>query len=111
MTTAEPVPQIDSDTLAQWRQSKPGLAVLDVREPWEFDICAIPGSHNIPMSQIPSRLADLPAGDPLVVMCHHGGRSMQVTQWLRGQGVDRAVNLAGGIDSWAQKIDPTMARY
>ncbi len=87
------------------------VTVLDVREPWEVAICALDHSLHIPMRQLPTRLAEVPGDRTLVVMCHHGARSAQVTAWLRSRGFDRAVNLAGGIAAWADRVDPTMRRY
>ncbi len=85
--------------------------VLDVREPWELEICALPGSLNIPMGAVPERLAEIPRGAAVAVLCHHGMRSWQVTQWLHRQGYDQAINIEGGIDAWATEVDPTVARY
>lgn len=85
--------------------------LLDVREPWEVQTAAISGSLNIPMRQIPEHLDAIPADKPVVVMCHHGMRSMTVVNWLRAQGRDNAVNLDGGIDLWSEHIDPAVPRY
>ncbi len=87
------------------------VQLVDVREPWEVETAKIEGSIDIPMQQIPDSLDKLDAGRPLVVMCHHGGRSLMVTQWLRQNGFLRAQNLVGGIDVWAQEIDPSIGRY
>ncbi len=86
-------------------------ALLDVREQYERDICMIDGSMHIPMAQIPQRLAELPKDKPLLVHCHHGGRSMQVVRFLRENGFEEAINVAGGIDDWAARIDPSLQRY
>jgi rhodanese-related sulfurtransferase len=91
-------------------ENKPHM-LLDIREPHEVAICAIEGSVQIPMNTIPDNLVRLPKDQPLVVMCHLGGRSAQVTYWLRSQGYDNAVNLDGGISAWAAEIDPKMASY
>lgn len=85
--------------------------LLDVREPVEWDICAIDGSTKISMSHIPEQLDTLPRDKPILVMCHHGGRSMKITQYLRSEGYPLATNVAGGIHAWANKIDPSLARY
>ncbi len=82
--------------------------LLDVREPAEVAACKIEGSLHIPMNSLPERLGELPSDQPLVVMCHLGGRSLQVAQWLRAQGWDQATSLSGGIAAWAQEIDPTV---
>lgn len=104
-------PEIDVQALADLRAAGSEHTVLDVREPHEIDICALPGSLCIPMQQIPYRTDDLPRDRPLVVLCHHGTRSRHVTAFLRQSGFANASNLAGGIDAWALQIDPTMARY
>lgn len=89
------------------------ILLLDCREADAVAVARIAGSVWIPMREIPVRLADL--GDdrsrPIVVYCHHGGRSRQVTQFLRKQGFANAQNMAGGIDLWSQLVDPTIPRY
>lgn len=97
--------------LAAWRQAGTSHAVLDVREPWETDICCIDGSLTVPLGTLPQSLEQLPQDKPLVVVCHHGMRSMQAVMWLRSQGFQNAVNLRGGIDAWARQVDPRMATY
>jgi len=97
--------------LDSWRKSDKDVAVLDVREDWEVATVALPGTVNIPMQQIPQRVTELPRDKPLVVMCHHGGRSRQVTGWLRQNGFTQATNLAGGIHAWAEQVEPGMATY
>lgn len=93
------------DLHAMRTENKPHM-LLDIREPQEVASCAIEGSVHIPMNTIPDNLARLPKDLPLVVMCHVGGRSAQVTYWLRAQGYDNAVNLDGGISAWIAEIDP-----
>ena len=93
------------------RRRGPGLAVLDVREPWELEICGLEGSLAIPLASLPERAGELPREGMLVVLCHHGGRSARAVQWLRAQGFANAVNLAGGIDEWARRVDPAMRTY
>ncbi len=88
-----------------------GALLLDVREPSEVAICAIAGSRHIPMQQIPENLATLPHDRPILVHCHHGGRSLRVTRFLRANGFPQVSNVAGGIDAWAEQIDPALARY
>ena len=103
--------EIGVTDLERWRQGAEAPAILDVREPWERDICRLDGSIDIPMSDVPARVGELPADRPLVVVCHHGMRSLQVTNWLRMQGYGSACNLQGGIDAWASQIDVAMKRY
>src|SRR3954469_19512469 len=100
---------IDVTTAAAQLQA--GALLLDVREPFEVEICAVPGSRHIPMRQIPERLPELPRDQPILVLCHHGTRSLRVTQYLRAQGFPRVSNVAGGIDAWAEQVEPGLARY
>jgi rhodanese-related sulfurtransferase len=86
------------------------FVLLDVRESWERDIASIPRSTHIPMGEIPQRYGELPIDGHIVVMCHHGGRSAQVTGWLRQKGF-HASNLQGGIDAWSARIDSSVPRY
>jgi adenylyltransferase/sulfurtransferase len=85
--------------------------VVDVREPWEADVARIAGAELIPLSEFAARAKDLPRDMPILIHCHHGGRSMQATQWLRRNGYDKVANVAGGIDAWSLEIDPTVPRY
>lgn len=108
--TAESL-EIDPATLAAWREGGRPHAVLDVREPWEVALAPFPGALAVPMREIPARMAGLPRDAPLVVLCHHGSRSLRVTYWLRAQGLAQVVNLRGGIDAWSLQIDATVPRY
>jgi rhodanese-related sulfurtransferase len=110
MTETLPL-QIEVGDLDRWKRDARALAILDVREPWERDICAFDGALNIPLAELPGRFGELPADRPVVVVCHHGMRSLHATQWLRAQGHDQACNLQGGIDAWASQIDASMKRY
>jgi rhodanese-related sulfurtransferase len=85
--------------------------VLDVREAKELDICELDGALHIPMANVPARIDTLPTNRPLVVICHHGARSLRVVDFLRNAGFDNAVNLDGGIEAWACEIDRSMRRY
>ena len=87
------------------------LVLVDVREPWEFSICSIEGAKLVPMGTVPANLQSLDPDDEIVVYCHRGMRSLDVTMWLRGQGVERARSLAGGIERWSLEIDPKVPRY
>jgi rhodanese-related sulfurtransferase len=89
------------------------LRLIDVREPREHKTARIEGAELIPMRTIPSSLAKLDDEDgaPLIVLCHHGVRSLQVVSWLREQGVAACQSMSGGIDRWSQEIDPTIPRY
>jgi rhodanese-related sulfurtransferase len=86
--------------------------LLDVREPWEFETSKIEGARLMPMGDVPSRAhQELDPEDHVVVMCHHGVRSMNVTAWLRQQGFDKAQSMRGGIDAWARQIDGKVPMY
>ena len=85
-------------------------AILDVREPWEHELGAIPGARLIPMDQLQWRTDELAPEGEVVVYCHHGQRSAAVVQWLRRQGIP-ALNLRGGIDAWAAEVDLALRRY
>lgn len=95
------------------RLAAPGEAplILDVREGWELQICALPGSTHIPMGQIPARLDELDPQRETVVVCHHGVRSLRVAQFLESRGFARLSNLQGGVDAWAREIEPGMRTY
>jgi rhodanese-related sulfurtransferase len=95
-------------------QSGEKLALIDVREPAEFQIARIAGAELIPMRTVPAELSRLDAQAeeaPLIVICHHGVRSLNVVHWLREQGVAACQSLAGGMDRWSLEIDPTIPRY
>ena len=90
------------------------LALIDVREPDEFQLARIPGAELIPMRTMPAELSRLDAqadDTPLIVFCHHGVRSLNVVHWLREQGVEACQSMAGGIDRWSLEIDPGVPRY
>jgi rhodanese-related sulfurtransferase len=87
------------------------LAIVDVREPGETAICAIPGSRLIPMDEIQRRMAELDPDVETVVVCHHGIRSAHVIAHLESRGFTKLVNLRGGIDAWAREVDPSMKTY
>ena len=90
------------------------LVWIDVREPEKFAISRIEGAQLLPMQSVPAevqRLERLADDATLVLLCHHGVRSLQVASWLRQQGLDNCFSLAGGIDRWSREIDPSVARY
>jgi rhodanese-related sulfurtransferase len=90
-------------------ESQPVL--LDVREPWEYDTCHLEGSLHIPMGEITRRLDELPNDQEIVVICHHGIRSMQVARYLMHNGFEKVINLSGGVDGWAREVDSDMPVY
>ena len=86
--------------------------MVDVREPWEFAKTSIEGSLLMPMGEVPSRAnQELDPDERLLVLCHHGVRSMNVTVWMRNQGFEQAQSVRGGIDAWSREVDPQLPRY
>lgn len=102
---------LETDVTTAAQLLREGALLLDVREPFEVATCAVAGSRHIPMRQIPETLPTLPCDRPILVLCHHGGRSLRVTQYLRANGFTLVCNVTGGIAAWAEQIDPTLARY
>lgn len=84
--------------------------LVDVREPWETEICCIGGAQLIPMRSLPQRLQELPRDRTIAVICHAGTRSYYAAEWLLSQGWE-AVSVRGGIDAWAAEVEPGMKRY
>jgi rhodanese-related sulfurtransferase len=93
--------------------SKQGI-LIDVREPWEFATAKLDGGLLIPMQSIPAELQQLERladEADLLVLCHHGVRSLQVAAWLRVQGLENSYSIAGGIDRWSTEVDSGIPRY
>jgi molybdopterin/thiamine biosynthesis adenylyltransferase/rhodanese-related sulfurtransferase len=87
------------------------LVLVDVREPHEWEIAHIEGARLIPLSQLPDRLNELDGHAEIVTQCHHGSRSLKALEILKGAGYGKVRSLAGGIDAWAEQVEPGMARY
>lgn len=102
---------ITAEGLKQLLDQDSDITLLDVREPWEFEICRIPDSVNIPMAEIVARLETLDQSRETVVICHHGARSLQVCGYLESAGFSHIANLEGGVAAWASCIDPDMPKY
>lgn len=113
MAAADLPMEISCQEVAKLLEQPAAIRLLDCRERNEYELVSIPGAQLVPMSEISDRLAELEPykGDRLVIHCHHGGRSMRVVNWLRQQGFLRTQSMAGGIDVWAQVIDPSLIRY
>ena len=89
-----------------------GARLIDVREPWEYSTAHVDDSVLIPMGEVPARAhQELDPEERLVILCHHGIRSMNVAVWLRNQGYEQAQSLRGGIEAWSAQVDPTVPRY
>jgi rhodanese-related sulfurtransferase len=107
--------------VAEWalqcRQDDAGSQpiVLDVRETWETQTASIQPNGfelvHMPMQSIPARLNELPRGQAIACLCHHGGRSAQVAYFLMNQGYDKVVNIHGGINAWSNEVDPSVPQY
>jgi rhodanese-related sulfurtransferase len=97
------------DWLADPARQKPVL--LDVREPWELQVCPVANALSMPMRAVPARFRELDRDAEVVVVCHHGARSYQVAMFLEQQGFSNIFNLYGGVAAWAQQVDPTMPTY
>lgn len=94
------------------REAQQDFVLLDVREPWEFQAAHIDGSTHMPMGEVPARFQqELDPEQHIVVVCHHGVRSLNVTAWLRQQGFENTQSLRGGIDRWSREIDPAVPLY
>lgn len=93
------------------RDKNKDVVFLDVREHSELAICRIEGALHIPMGEVPERYEALPRDAPLIVLCHHGMRSLNVVQYLETKGFQNAINLEGGIHAWAVDVDQEMKQY
>ena len=107
-----PEPEISAHAFAEQRLQPNAPLLLDVREPWEYQTAHLPNSLLMPMGEIAARAhQELDPDAPIVVLCHHGARSLNVTMWLRNHGFEHVQSLAGGIDGWSRTIDPNVPRY
>ena len=103
--------EISAQELQRERGSKPDLVLLDVREPREAQIAYIEGARLIPLRELPRRLVELPGHAEIVTHCHHGQRSLQAREILKGAGFANVRSLAGGIDAWSREVDAEVPRY
>jgi adenylyltransferase/sulfurtransferase len=105
--------ETDCKTVKSRLDAGEDFLLLDCREPDEHALVSIRGAILLPMSQLADRAAELEPhrGRPIVVHCHHGGRSLRVAAWLRQQGFASAESMSGGIDRWAEEIDRSLPRY
>ncbi|MEI6860796.1 MAG: molybdopterin-synthase adenylyltransferase MoeB [Verrucomicrobiota bacterium] len=112
MNTTDCPLEISVEETKRLLDTQPASTVLiDVREAHELAICRITGSEHIPLREIPARIASFPHDKHLLIHCHHGGRSLRATEFLRAHGFATVSNVAGGIAAWADCIEPEMARY
>jgi rhodanese-related sulfurtransferase len=108
-----PVRQVSVQELARMRTAGEPVWLLDVRQPWERDLAALPDSTLIPLNELPMRMDEItpPAGALLLIYCHHGIRSLSAASFLQQHGFPEVASLAGGIDAWSAQVDPSVPRY
>jgi len=105
------VPTISATELRAKLDRKEKFVLVDVREPFEYDICNIPGSKLIPLGELPARLSELDSADDIVLHCKVGARSAKALRVLQEAGFRKLSNLRGGIDAWADEVDPSVPKY
>lgn len=104
--------EISPDEVKRALDTGADFVLLDVREDVELQIAGLPGAKHIPMGDVPARAhQELDPDDRIVVVCHHGVRSLNVTNWLRQQGFEKAQSMRGGIDRWSREVDPSVPTY
>lgn len=103
--------QISVQELCEKMAQEAPFLLLDVREKWEYDLCRLPRSRHIPCREVVNHADTFSRSQEIVVLCHHGQRSMRICCLLQQLGFDRVQNLQGGIDAWARHIDPEMPSY
>jgi molybdopterin/thiamine biosynthesis adenylyltransferase/rhodanese-related sulfurtransferase len=105
------VPQISAAELKAKFDRGDKFVLVDVREPYEYDICRIPGSRLIPLGQLPSRMSELDSADEIVLQCKSGARSARALKLLQEAGFEKLWNVEGGIAAWADEVDPSVPKY
>jgi len=110
------LPEMDYEVTAEEVKTKldagESFTLIDVREPWEFETARIHGAKLMPMGDVPSRAhQELDPEEHIVVLCHHGMRSMNVTVWLRQQGFEKVQSMRGGINAWSRSVDQNVPVY
>lgn len=105
------IDQLSVDDLKRKLDAGEKFVLVDVRQANELDICKIAGAIHIPLHELTQRVGELDPSSEIVMQCHHGGRSQRAAEFLVSQGFRNVANLAGGIEEWAARIDPDMARY
>ncbi len=104
--------EISASQVKSLQKRGEAFTLLDVREPWELEKARMEGAKHIPMGDVPTRgHQELDPDEHIVVVCHHGVRSLTVTNWLRQQGFEKAQSMRGGIDGWARTVDPKVPLY
>jgi rhodanese-related sulfurtransferase len=106
-----PVPELSPAELAERLRGDAPPILLDVREPWEYDLARIAGSRLVPLGSLDAALPTLDAGREYVVLCHHGVRSLMAAHFLQARGIEHVASLRGGIAAWSDDVDPSVPRY
>jgi len=106
------LPDLTPEDLHARQQRGEDLQLIDVREPMEYEYCRIEGSQLIPLGELPHHVEDIATDRPVVLICHHGVRSMQALAYLQHRhGLTNLLNLKGGIDAWSRQVDPEVPVY
>jgi adenylyltransferase/sulfurtransferase len=105
------VPEISVQELKRRLDANEPLTLIDVREPYEYEVARIESANLIPLGELPARLDEIASSRDVIVHCHSGARSAHAVQMLRESGRRNAFNLAGGIDAWSREVDPAVPRY
>ncbi len=106
-----PIPEISVEELKTRQDAGDDFVLLDVREPYEYEVARIPGSKLIPLGELPARLSELDTADDIVVHCKMGGRSATAVRALQEAGFAKLHNVEGGILAWSDRIDPSVPKY
>ncbi len=107
----ELAPEIDVAVVAQRLRDGEQFVLLDVREPWEFELAQLPNAKLVPLSTLPQAVGTLDIDHEYVVYCHHGMRSAMAANWLKSRGYTRVSNMTGGIDAWSVVVDRSVPQY
>ena len=107
MANIEITPRDTKELLAREKY----VLFLDVREPWEYELCRIEGAKLVPLGSLAANVNGLLGVDEVICYCHHGMRSLDAAAWLRFQGIEKAKSLSGGIERWSTDVDPHVPRY
>lgn len=103
--------EVTPTELAKLLESGDPVQLIDVRETWEVELAALPGAMVLPLMRLPELVEAIDPDVPVIAYCHHGIRSAQAAGYLLSRGFDDVRHLAGGIDAWADDVDPGMRRY
>jgi rhodanese-related sulfurtransferase len=103
--------EIELEEFKKLREQNVDILIIDVREPWEWEICCFPEAKRIPLKELPNRTSELDQKKEIIVYCRSGGRSAKAVEFLKQAGFTKVKNLKGGIIGWASRFDPSMPTY